>query len=163
MRTSGESLLTIINDILDFSKVEAGKMDLEQAVFDLRECLEGALDLVAIRGRGEEPRPRLHRSTTACRPRSSATSTRLRQVLVNLLNNAIKFTEQGEVVVSVAVADAGRARHELALRRPRHGHWHSCRWPEPTVPTLQPGRPVDQSQVRRHGSGVWRSAIACAS
>ena len=49
VRTSAESLLTIINDILDFSKVEAGKLELEQAVFDLRECLEGALDLVAIR------------------------------------------------------------------------------------------------------------------
>src|SRR6185312_6265341 len=49
VRASGESLLTIINDILDFSKIEAGKMDLEQAAFDPRECVEGALDLVAIK------------------------------------------------------------------------------------------------------------------
>ena len=100
IRNSGDALLTIINDILDFSKIEAGRMELESQPFDLRECVESALDLVKLRAaeRGLE---------LACEiagdiPLAIAGDvTRLRQILVNLLNNAVKFTEQGEVVVTV--------------------------------------------------------------
>jgi len=100
IRTSGDALLTIINDILDFSKMEAGKMDLEQQPFDLRECVESALDLMKLKA--SEKRLEL-----ACEiagdvpPAITGDVTRLRQVLVNLLSNAVKFTEQGEVVVTV--------------------------------------------------------------
>jgi PAS domain S-box-containing protein len=104
IRNSGDALLTIINDILDFSKMEAGKMDLEQQPFDLRECVESALDLMKLKAseKGLE---------LACEIAGDVPSaitgdvTRLRQVLVNLLSNAVKFTEQGEVVVTV-VCDA---------------------------------------------------------
>jgi PAS domain S-box-containing protein len=112
VRASGESLLTIINDILDFSKVEAGKMELEQAVFDLRECLEAALDLVAIRAAEKN-------LDLACTLDDTVPTavigdlTRLRQVVVNLLNNAIKFTERGEVVVSVGSRVLEDQRYEL--------------------------------------------------
>jgi PAS domain S-box-containing protein len=100
IRDSGDALLTIINDILDFSKMEAGKMDLEQQPFDLRECVESALDLMRLKAseKGLE---------LACEiigdvpPAITGDVTRLRQVLVNLLSNAVKFTEQGEVVVTV--------------------------------------------------------------
>jgi PAS domain S-box-containing protein len=100
IRNSGDALLTIINDILDFSKMEAGKMDLEQQPFDLRECVESALDLMKLKAseKGLE---------LACEiagdvpPAISGDVTRLRQILVNLLSNAVKFTEQGEVVVTV--------------------------------------------------------------
>jgi PAS domain S-box-containing protein len=112
VRTSGESLLTIINDILDFSKIEAGKMDLEHAAFDLPECLEGALDLVAIRA-GEKNLDLEYTIDDDVPCAIVGDVTRLRQVVVNLLNNSIKFTEHGEVVVSVAARALTDRQHEL--------------------------------------------------
>jgi len=108
IRTSGESLLTIINDILDFSKIEAGRLELEHHPFRLRDCVESALDLVApaARDKGLELACSIDPAVPAA---VSTDSTRLRQVLVNLLGNAVKFTERGEVVVTVEpdVAEAG--------------------------------------------------------
>ncbi len=101
IRSSGDTLLAIINDILDFSKIEAGRMDIETRPFDLRECVETALDLVSARAHEknleiayifEDGVPRYIKSDVV----------RLRQILLNLLSNAVKFTEQGEVVVQVS-------------------------------------------------------------
>ncbi|MBI5722086.1 MAG: response regulator [Burkholderiales bacterium] len=100
IRDSGDSLLTIINDILDFSKIEAGRMEIEAHPFDLRECVESALDLVA--GRAAEKRLDIAYVFEGDIPKAiSGDVTRLRQVLLNLLANAVKFTEEGEVVLSV--------------------------------------------------------------
>ena len=101
VRDSGESLLALINDILDYSKIEAGRMDIESHPFDLRECVESALDLVASKAadRGLELACRIDRDVPAM---VTGDPTRLRQVLLNLLANAVKFTEHGEVVLSVA-------------------------------------------------------------
>jgi signal transduction histidine kinase/DNA-binding response OmpR family regulator len=100
IRGSGDALLTIINDILDFSKIEAGKMDLEQQPFDLRECVESALDLMKLRAfeKGLELACDVAGDVPAV---IAGDVTRLRQILVNLLGNAVKFTETGEVVVTV--------------------------------------------------------------
>ena len=101
IRTSGDALLTIINDILDFTKIESGKLELEQSPLDIRSCVEEALELLA-------PRAAHKNLEIACLIDESVPGmivgdvTRLRQVLVNLLGNAIKFTEKGEVVVSVS-------------------------------------------------------------
>ena len=98
---SAESLLTVINDILDFSKVEAGKLELERVSFNLRDCVEGALDLVAMTAarKGLDLAYFIEPSV----PASLITdATRLRQVLLNLINNAVKFTEKGEVVLTIA-------------------------------------------------------------
>jgi GAF domain-containing protein/DNA-binding response OmpR family regulator len=114
IRDSGDTLLTIINDILDFSKIEAGKMDIESQPFDLRECVESALDLVAPRAiekhletayffEGEVP--------AAIR----GDVTRLRQILLNLLANAVKFTEAGEVVLTVSAGAVSAGAVELAF------------------------------------------------
>ncbi|MEO7761406.1 MAG: GAF domain-containing protein, partial [Casimicrobiaceae bacterium] len=101
IRDSGDSLLTIINDILDFSKIEAGRMDIEAQPFDLRECVESALDLIA--GRAAEKRLDLAYVFEGDVPAViNGDVTRLRQVLLNLLSNAVKFTETGEVVLSVS-------------------------------------------------------------
>jgi GAF domain-containing protein/CheY-like chemotaxis protein len=101
IRDSGDALLTIINDILDFSKIEAGRMDVERQPFDLRECVESALDLVA--GRAAEKQLDLAYVFEGDVPAAIVGDvTRLRQVLLNLLSNAVKFTERGEVVVSVS-------------------------------------------------------------
>ncbi len=100
IRSSGDALLTIINDILDFSKIEAGKMEMEQQPFDLRECVESALDLLHIKAAGEGLE--LAYQIAADVPAVIVGDvTRLRQILVNLLSNAIKFTETGEVVMTV--------------------------------------------------------------
>ena len=100
IRESGESLLTIINAILDFSKIEAGRLELENQPFEIRDCLESAMDLLSnsasVKGislayivEGDVPESVI------------GDVTRLRQILINLLNNALKFTEQGEVVLSL--------------------------------------------------------------
>jgi signal transduction histidine kinase/CheY-like chemotaxis protein/HPt (histidine-containing phosphotransfer) domain-containing protein len=101
IRASGDSLLTIINDILDFSKIEAGRLELEHQAFDLRECVEGALDLLATRAaeRGLDLAYLIEPGTPAA---IEGDVTRLRQILLNLLSNAVKFTEHGEVVLTVA-------------------------------------------------------------
>jgi len=100
IRNSGDALLAIINDILDFSKIEAGKMDVEVQPFDLRECVESALDLTA--GRAVEKGLDIAYIIDDDVPAGIKSDvTRLRQILINLLSNAIKFTEKGEVVLSV--------------------------------------------------------------
>jgi signal transduction histidine kinase/CheY-like chemotaxis protein len=102
IRDSGDSLLTIINDILDFSKIEAGRMDIESHPFDLRECVESALDLIAPRA-AEKQLDVAYVFEGEIPTAIEGDVTRLRQVLLNLLGNAVKFTEQGEVVLAVAV------------------------------------------------------------
>jgi signal transduction histidine kinase/DNA-binding response OmpR family regulator/HPt (histidine-containing phosphotransfer) domain-containing protein len=102
IRNSGEALLTIINDILDFSKIEANRLELEFQAFDLRECVESALDLLAPRT--AEKNLDLAYLIEAGTPEGiRGDVTRLRQILVNLLSNAVKFTEKGEVVLTVSV------------------------------------------------------------
>ncbi len=107
VRNSGDALLTIINDILDFSKIEAGKMELESQPFDLRECVESALDLVTTTS-GEKGLDLAYLIDENVPPAIIGDAARLRQILLNLLSNAVKFTEHGEVVLSVTTDDSGR-------------------------------------------------------
>ena len=100
IRESGDALLTIINDILDFSKIEAGRMDIEAQPFDLRDCVESALDLVSARAT-EKHLDIAYVFEGDIPAAISGDVTRLRQILLNLLSNAVKFTEHGEVVVTV--------------------------------------------------------------
>ncbi|MDI1445450.1 response regulator [Polyangium sp. 6x1] len=115
IRQSGEALLTIINDILDFSKIEAGLMDLEEQPFALRPCVEEALDLVAVaaRKKGLELGAFVDPRTP---PGIFGDVTRLRQVLVNLLGNAVKFTAAGEITVEIAPVDEPAPSGKLVLR-----------------------------------------------
>jgi PAS domain S-box-containing protein len=100
IRASGETLLEIINDILDYSKADVGKLEIEQQVFDLRQCVEDSLDLVAPRAL--EKRLNLAYMIEDGTPESLVgDASRIRQILVNLLSNAVKFTHQGEVYVAV--------------------------------------------------------------
>ena len=100
VRFSSDALLTVINDIMDFSKIEAGKLDLEEADFNLRETLESTLRSLAVRS--NEKGLELACTIGADVPEFvSGDSTRLRQVVTNLIGNAIKFTHQGEVVLTV--------------------------------------------------------------
>ena len=101
IRSSGDTLLAIINDILDFSKIEAGKMDLENQAFDLREVVESALDLVAPRA-AEKKLDIVYIFENDVPHAIKGDVTRLRQVLINLMNNSVKFTDKGEVVLTVS-------------------------------------------------------------
>ena len=117
IRNSGEALLTIINDILDFSKIEAGKLELESVSFDVRAWVESALELMGHRARekGLELGCLFEAQTPAA---VQGDSTRLNQVLLNLVGNAIKFTERGEVIVRVSARplDAGAAEAEAPAK-----------------------------------------------
>lgn len=113
IRMSGDALLTIINDILDFTKIEAGLMELEEQPFALRHCLDDVIDLM-----GPQARTKFVELVFAVDPDVPAAIwgdiTRLRQVLVNLVSNAMKFTDAGEIVVA-AKLDASNDPEELLL------------------------------------------------
>lgn len=118
IRISGDALLTIINDILDFSKIEAGLMDLEEQPFALRHCIDDVIDLV-----GPQARKKFIELAFVVDKRLPldvfGDITRLRQVLVNLVSNALKFTDSGEVAVEMSmdgVTGAGKFGLHFAVR-----------------------------------------------
>ncbi len=105
-RTSADALLTIINDILDFSKIESGKLELEHHPFELHTCIEESLELLAPKA--AEKKLDLAYLVDDAIPRILVSDVvRLRQILVNLISNAVKFTHSGEVVVEVTPAARG--------------------------------------------------------
>jgi len=113
IRASGEALLTVLNDILDFSKIEAGKLTFESVSFDVRECAEGVATLMA--GRAAEKEIELVADVPETVPdRVVGDPGRVRQVLLNLLGNAVKFTERGEV--ALRIREVGREGGEATLR-----------------------------------------------
>ncbi|MCA9716831.1 MAG: response regulator, partial [Myxococcales bacterium] len=105
VRSSGEALLAVINDILDFSKIEAGELVVERAPMNVRECVENAVEVLAVAAanKGIELAYRIEPDVPVA---LYSDATRLQQILVNLLGNAVKFTQAGEVVVSVRARPA---------------------------------------------------------
>ncbi len=117
VRNAGDSLLSLINDILDLSKIEAGRLDLDSTAFDLDELLGSLLEVIAPRAHAKELELACHVAPDA--PTGLVGDpTRLRQVLVNLLGNAVKFTESGEVVAAVrqVALESGRCTLEFSVR-----------------------------------------------
>jgi PAS domain S-box-containing protein len=100
INTSGESLLAVINDILDYSKIEAGRLEMENRAFDLQQCVEEAIDLFATQIRAKKLEV-VYLIAPEIPQNLLGDAMRLRQILVNLVGNAIKFTTQGEIVVRV--------------------------------------------------------------
>lgn len=151
IRKSGEHLLTIINDILDLSKIEAGRIDLEEQAFPLRSVVEESLDLVAERAANnrtelayfiEEDVPLGIRSDPG----------RVRQILVNLLGNAVKFTEDGEVCLTVRVQDRDETGLVLAFDVADTGIGMD---PDRLQELFQPFSQLDSSSTRRYqGTGL---------
>ena len=114
IRSSGDALLRVINDILDFSKVEAGKLELEVAPFHLRRCLEESVGL--FRAAAAEKDLRLGCDLAPELPVWVAgDETRLRQVVLNLISNALKFTSSGEVVLSAGVERQDETSYCIAI------------------------------------------------
>ena len=156
IRASGEALLVVVNDILDFSKIEANKMVLENESFDLQNCIEEAVRLVT-------PAATKKRLELVCqmdetlKPLWIGDVGRLRQVLVNLLGNAIKFTERGEIVVTVAgqARDKGRYQLDFSVRDTGVGIP-----PEQQGKLFQSFSQVDASAARRYGGTGLGLAIS---
>jgi CheY-like chemotaxis protein len=100
IRSSGDALLTLINDILDFSKIESGKLELENQPLNIRDCIEETLDMLAPKAseNGLELAYMIYKNTPSC---VMGDVTRIKQILVNLVGNGVKFTPKGEVVVAV--------------------------------------------------------------
>jgi len=114
IRGSGEALLGLLNDILDFSKIEAGRIEIEAVLFDVRRCVADAIELLAAEAahKGLELISRIEPDVPAL---VVSDATRLRQILVNLLANAVKFTAAGSVEVNVASRPADEGRLELCF------------------------------------------------
>ena len=162
IHSSSESLLKIINDILDFSKIEAGKMELECRPFDLRSCIEESLDLLASRGldkqldlgyRVDERIPSL----------VEGDAQRLRQVLVNLLGNAVKFTERGDVFVKVQKLMPGPGEDENLKGLRLHFAVHDSGIgipPDRLSKLFRPFTQADVSTARQYGGTGLGLAIS---
>ncbi len=147
VQASGEHLLTIIDDILDFSKVEAGHLDFEHVPFDLRACIESSIDLVA----GEAARNDIELTfELASRPPVAllGDAGRLRQIVVNLLANAVKFTERGDVHVQARTESVGDGRYEVQIEVRDTGIGIP---PERMADLFQPFQQLDASTARRFG------------
>jgi PAS domain S-box-containing protein len=112
VHTSGDALLRVIDDVLDFSKIESGKLELERRPFELRECVESALELVAAQAAQRDLELGCLIDSEVP-PEITGDATRLRQVLLNLLGNAVKFTEEGEVIVAVRREGSAPGGHRL--------------------------------------------------
>jgi len=154
---SGESLLSVINDILDFSKIEAGKLALESAEFELRESLGDTLKSLAFRAhrKGLELAAEIHPDVPE---RLIGDAGRLRQVLVNLVGNAIKFTEAGEVIVEVNCLSQTEDQAELYVLVRDTGIGIP---PDKLASIFEAFEQVDTSTTRKFGGTGLGLAICC--
>ena len=155
VRMSGESLLSLINDILDFSKIESGHMDLECAPFVVAECIESTLDLLAPRA-AQKGLDLLYEVADGVPAEVRGDVTRVRQILVNLVGNALKFTEKGEVEISVrAIAGAAGKELQFAVRDTGIGIP-----PEALGRLFRSFTQVDSSTTRKYGGTGLGLAIS---
>ena len=144
---SAGALLTIINDVLDFSKIEAGKLDLDPVPFSLRDCIEDLMKEMSVRAQVKGLELTYHVATDV--PDTLVGDTgRLRQVLVNLIGNSLKFTERGEVAVHVTIItlSATEARLHFAVRDSGIGIA-----PEKIAVVFRPFEQADNTTTRRFG------------
>ena len=153
VKQSGDCLLRLINDILDFSKIEAGKMELEHTAFDLREVVGDATRVLALRAAQKGLELVFH--VAADVPETLVGDPgRVRQIIVNLVGNAIKFTERGEVFIDVWLEEMTDGSRPIALCRSRYGNRHPPRQTAAHLRVVQPGRSLDHAAFRRHRTGT---------
>ncbi len=156
IRTSGDSLLAIINDILDFSKIEAGKMVMERAEFNLHECIEQAFDVLAFRAH-QKGLELVYQIDTNVPTTVLGDALRLRQVLINLIGNAVKFTDRGEIVLTVGTGKRAGVECELNFVLTDTGIGMSREAQGLLFTSFQQ---VDSSPTRRHG-GTGLGLVIC--
>ncbi|HWP83006.1 MAG TPA: response regulator [Bacteroidota bacterium] len=147
IQLSGEALLTIINDILDFSKIESGKLELEERPLEIKSCIENAFDVLAPKA-VEKGLDLLYQIDPHVPPFIVGDVTRLRQIFINLVGNAIKFTEHGEILVKVEIASQVGETIELHCSVKDTG----IGIPKDRMERLfQPFTQLDASTTRRYG------------
>ncbi|MCC6395820.1 MAG: response regulator [Bacteroidetes bacterium] len=147
IRSSGESLLAILNEILDFSKIESGKTDLEQLPFSPLACIEEALDLFSRKASEKSIELMCH--VDAGVPESViGDETRVRQILANLVGNAVKFTERGEILITAVANSIDQGLVELLITVKDTGIGIS---PEALKALFEPFTQADVSISRRFG------------
>ena len=115
IQSSGNALLTIINDILDFSKIEAGKLELEAYPFSLRECIEESMDLLVVFA-AEKGLDLSYFKDEQAPELLIGDQNRLRQILINLIGNAIKFTSEGGVLISISKKEGRNDSHQILFK-----------------------------------------------
>ena len=163
LRDSAEALLTVLNDVLDFSKIEAGKLAIEKLPFDLRPVVEGVADLMAVRAqeKGLELTCLIESGVTTA---VTGDASRLRQMMLNLVGNAVKFTESGEVRIRVRPG----LRPENHQDQPGQAQWvrfevadtGSGIPPEKQGALFERFSQADASTARRHGgTGLGLSIV----
>jgi len=156
IRNSGNALMAVINDILDFSKIDGGKLELEKQPFDLRNCIEISMDLVAAKA-AEKGLELIYFLEDDVPQILVGDETRLRQILINLLGNAVKFTETGDVVLSVSSSAARDGAVELHFAVKDTGIGISL---ENMSKLFQSFTQVDSSTTRYYGGSGLGLAIS---
>ena len=151
-KMSADSLLSLINDILDYSKIEAGKLEIEAIDFNLGDCLGDTMKTLSLRAhqKGLELAFEIEPNVPDALIGDPG---RVRQIILNLVGNAIKFTEIGEVVLSVQIADSRGRRTSTSLYGHRHRDRHLAGQASSHLRSVQAGRRIHDAQVRRHGAG----------
>lgn len=114
IRTSGDALLSVINDILDFSKIESGNLEIEKLDFDLRECVEDVMDLFGSKA-SEQGLDLLYQIDQRIPTQIVGDGLRVRQIMINLVSNALKFTHKGEVFLDVTLSNSVNDELELTF------------------------------------------------
>jgi PAS domain S-box-containing protein len=156
IKVSGEHLLNIINDILDFSKIEAGHFELEHTPFDLNSCIEEVMNLFSSRA-AEKNIELFYRIENEQNLHLIGDVTRLRQVIVNLIGNAIKFTEKGEVMVDVKILSETKTKFKLRISVIDSGIGIEK---EKLIKLFKPFSQVDNSTSRKYGGTGLGLAIS---
>ncbi|MFZ1316747.1 response regulator, partial [Methanothrix sp.] len=158
IQKSGNSLLSIIDDILDYSKIDGDKMEVRMRPFDLQGCIEDSLDIVAVKA-SEKGLELVSLLDDDIPERIVGDSNRLKQVLINLLGNAVKFTDKGEVVLEVSsrvlAEDEGRVELHFTVKDTGIGIS-----PENQCKLFQPFSQVDSSKTRNYGGTGLGLAIS---
>jgi len=114
IRISGDSLLDLINDILDFSKIESGVVEIDKTGFDLNDCIEDVLELLSVRA-AEKGVELIYVPSSDLKWQVYADSMRIRQVILNLVGNALKFTEDGAITIKVDIIEQNNASAKIAI------------------------------------------------
>ena len=151
IHNAGTSLLGVINDILDFSKIEAGRLDIEAVDFRLDDVIASVTSITAQKAqdKGLEFLAEVEKSV----PQNLVGDPlRLGQVIANLINNAIKFTEQGEVYLKAELLEQIGRKGQAPILGEGHRHRHDARAGGTIVSTVQPGRRVHDPKARRNGT-----------
>jgi len=145
--TSGDALLTVINDILDFSKIESGNLELDHQTFDLRQCIEEVMDVFSMKA-AQKGLDLVYQIDYRISAQIISDRHRLRQVLLNLIGNAMKFTHQGEIFVQINLISANDDEIELAFDIKDTGIGIP---PDKISKLFKPFSQVDSSTTRRYG------------